>query len=400
MGLKSDPKEKGSADLEARKAAAKAALNKAKKGQAMKGVFDAGSSAVAKEVGKAIISQFGGQAAAQAGAGVAGQAASQAGNFFASQMGSQAAATPGLFSGGLGGFGAALGPAIGIGLPALMLTKLLMGGPGTKQKEERRLANLARLNPEMDLSKIPQYNKDADFKNGATGKDLLGRAALYDMFGADADPEKLAKFGDEAIKAGLVKNRMGTVDIGPMGGFIKAGAATDDGVETEESKAQRRSDAEAFGKIKQLADAAGLQGRGGFFDRAFMTPGRGSLSEQMFSKKKDSDLFDAFSRASAPAIVDPAAKPTGLATNEQEKGKMPAIPGVETQTLPATADIKDLKPAPGGFLDGLFKGTTLGQLPSGITGPNMEVSPERLKELQLQDGPDAVIKDKRLLYGR
>lgn len=209
------------------------------------------------------VGRVGAQAAAQAlgdtAASIGASQAGIAGNSIGGGLASSGAGSSGF---GLSSLGAYAGPAATLALAGFVASKLLGGTQGSKQKEERRLAHLGRLG--ADLSGIPAYNRDADFANGGTGKDLLGRAALYEMFGTGADSEKLAKFGDAAIKAGLVKNRMGTVDIGPQtNGWLKAKAAQEGdagfgAAQIEEDRARAAERSAAVGQLAKLAGDAGL----------------------------------------------------------------------------------------------------------------------------------------------
>jgi len=323
-------------------------------------------------VGAQAVGQALGDTAASVGASQAGIA----GNSIGGGLASSGTGSSGF---GLSSLGAYAGPAATLALAGFVASKLLGGTRGTKQKEERRLAALSRNG--ADLSKIPAYNRDADFANGGTGKDLLGRAQLYEMFGTEADPDKLAKFGDAAIKAGLVKNRMGTVDIGPkahgwMSGFFNH-RDQDRGVSPFEMEADRQKARERIGALADVAKMARANGldlnpdyvrsftatpysHGSFFD-GLESDGSGHMRP-----KQDSDLLDYYNQR--------------LGLDAQQSQSSPLADALTAGKMPPLSDSQ-----PQSAID--YRGTapfSLGNLATiQSLDPGMQVDPGRIPGLAL-----------------
>jgi hypothetical protein len=293
------------------------------------------------------------------------------------------ATTPGGF--GLSSIGAYAGPAATLALAAFVASKLASGTKGSKQIEERRLARLAQSG--VDTSKIPLYDESIDFKNGGTGKDLLGRAALYEMFGGNADPAKLEAFGNAAIKRGLVRNRMGTVDIGPdvyAPGHMRPGS--------EEFNSFRIAKAREAGELGRLARETGLDGGDDFIKGAYspdavaggflstlrglgkesnQSGGLGSLLK--LKGQRNEELYNVYQQALNGGSAAPASPLTDALTS----GKMPPMSDMMGGGTNYPANV------PGQFND--LVGHGLG----GIVGPNINIDPGMFRDPnQLSTGVD------------
>jgi hypothetical protein len=218
-----------------------------------------------------------------------------------------AASTP---MGGLASIGGYLGPAATLALAGYGISKMLRGKRASKDVEPGRLRDLAKRGI-IDPSKIPQYQErlvDGEY----AGKDLLGRAELYEMFGGDADSEKLAKFGDAAIGKNLFDQERGT--LRSLASLANANASNlgrhnRDAVEagTHPQYAAMRADAaRKFGEMAKLADDAGLTFRDEYRDQFL-----GSTKMNPFLRKlgqtpeHDSDLLSAFNAGRGTSAPDP-----------------------------------------------------------------------------------------------
>lgn len=227
------------------------ALKAARKRALKKKLLETGLKAAAKEGLGAVGVQIPSLSSVLGGG--AGSAAGGAASSIGSAAGAAAGpATSGGFFSGLGGMGV-LGPAAVAAIAAPAIASVLGAGSRTKYREDKRRAALA---DRMDLSNVPQANKEFNVKRGGTGKDMLGSAALYELFGTDDDPEKLAALADALIKRGDVSNFKGTVDIGKerlgrnVGNFSDEALAKDMDI--------KRAAAQQYGEIAKLAQEMGV----------------------------------------------------------------------------------------------------------------------------------------------